>query len=191
VQSCEVIDCLHSKKPAFTFENESSYLLQLENILDNGQIDLSKKYFVSKSDYKRWTSRIETKGHDVVMTNAGRIAAFAQIPEGVVCGIGRNITAIRPKKIHPNFFYLSLSSPDVQRQILANLDQGAFFKTLNVKGIKLLNLLRPDFELEKRFEEVMAPFIKRRHEVIAENLQLAQLRDWLLPLLMNRQVKVA
>lgn len=190
IKSCEVIDCLHSKKPDFTFENAGEYLLQLENILDNGQIDLSNKYFVSRDDYKLWTSRIEVKEHDVVMTNAGRVAAFAQIPSGVVCGIGRNITAIRPKEIQPNFFYLSLSGKDVQKQILTNLDQGAFFKSFNVKGIKILNSVRPGFGIEDRFERVITPFIKKRHEVMAENQQLAQLRDWLLPMLMNGQVTV-
>ena len=191
VQSCEVIDCLHSKKPNSAFEDKCFYLLQLENILDNGQIDLSKKYFVSQSDYQLWTTRIEVKKHDVVMTNAGRVAAFAQIPSNVVCGIGRNITAIRPKAINPNFFFLSLSGQHVQKQILANLDQGAFFKSFNVKGIKVLNLLRPYQEIEKQFEKTVVSFIEKRHGVAAENAVLAQHRDWLLPLLMNGQVTVA
>lgn len=191
VQSCEVIDCLHSKKPNSSFEDEGSYLLQLENILNNGQIDLSNKYFVTRSDYKIWTSRIEVREHDVVMTNAGRVAAFAQIPSNVICGIGRNITAIRPKKINPNYFYLCLSGQDIQKQIFANLDQGAFFKSFNVKSIKILNLLRPDSEMEKLFEETVTPLIAKRHEVATENSVLAQLRDWLLPLLMNGQVTAA
>lgn len=190
LESCQVTDCLHSKKPVYLFESEDNYLLQLNNILDNGQIDLSNKYFVSKVDYKIWTSRIEVKEHDVVMTNAGRVAAFAQIPAHVVCGIGRNITAIRPQSIHPNFFFLCLSSPNIQSQILANLDQGAFFKSFNVKGIKLLNLLRPRPDLERAFEEKVTPIIKRRHELVSENSLLIQLRDWLLPMLMNGQVTV-
>ena len=111
--------------------------MQLENILDNGQIDLSSKYFVSYSDYVAWTSRIEIKEYDVVMTNAGRVAAFAQVPKTVVCGIGRNITTIRPVDIEPNYFFLSLYGLDVKRQILTNLDHGAFFKSFNVKGINL------------------------------------------------------
>lgn len=191
IESCQITDCLHSKKSKYFFESEDAYLLQLENIVDNGQIDLSKKYFVSKADYKMWTSRIELKQHDIVMTNAGRVAAFAQIPANVICGIGRNITAIRPHDIHPNFFFLSLSGLHIQSQILANLDQGAFFKSFNVKGIKLLNLLRPHPDLESAFEEKVAAVINKRHVLVAENAELAKLRDWLLPMLMNGQVTVA
>lgn len=191
VDSCQVTDCLHSKKSEYCFEREDSYLLQLENILDNGQIDLSKKYFVSKADYNMWTSRIELKQHDIVMTNAGRVAAFAQIPANVICGIGRNITAIRPHDIHPNFFFLSLSSLHIQSQILANLDQGAFFKSFNVKGIKKLYLLHPQPDLETAFEKKVSAIINKRHVLVAENAELAKLRDWLLPMLMNGQVTVA
>ncbi len=139
-KSCDVVDCLHSKKPDFHFESDDNYLLQLENITDSRQINLEEKYFVSKHDYWEWTSRIEVKHFDIVMTNAGRIAAFAQIPKGVKCGIGRNITAIRPNNIKPNYFYLSLAGNDIQKQIFNNLDHGAFFKSFNVKGIKKLYL---------------------------------------------------
>lgn len=191
IESCQITDCLHSKKSKYFFESEDAYLLQLENIVDNGQIDLSKKYFVSKADYKLWTSRIELKQHDIVMTNAGRVAAFAQIPANVICGIGRNITAIRPHDINPNFFFLSLSGLHIQSQILANLDQGAFFKSFNVKGIKLLNLLRPQSDLESAFEKKVTAVINKRHALVAENAELSKLRDWLLPLLMNGQVTVA
>lgn len=190
LDSCDVVDCLHSKKPDSCFEDESCYLLQLENILNNGQLDVSSKYYVSKSDYADWTSRIEIREHDVVMTNAGRIAAFAQVPKGVVCGIGRNITAIRPNSINPNYFFLSIAGIDIQRQILSSLDQGAFFKSFNVKGIKRLKLLRAINGLEESFDEVVSPMVKKRHQLIEENTALTRLRDWLLPMLMNGQVTV-
>lgn len=189
-KSCDVIDCLHSKKPDLHHESDDSYLLQLENITDSRQINLEQKYFVSKLDYLEWTSRIEVKHYDIVMTNAGRIAAFAQVPKGIKCGIGRNITAIRPNDIKPNYFYMSLAGNDIQKQIFSNLDHGAFFKSFNVKGIKKLFLTRPSGDIESRFEEIVSPIIEMRHAAIAENANLASLRDWLLPMLMNGQVTV-
>jgi len=190
LESCSVIDCLHSKKSDFCFENEKCYLLQLENILDNGLVDVSNRYYVSKADYETWTSRIEVRHNDIVMTNAGRIAAFAQVPDYVECGIGRNITAIRPNSICPNYFFLSLSGLDLQKQIQTNLDHGAFFKSFNVKGIKALNLVRPNPDIEKGFEGIVLPMNEKRHLAMRENQHLTQLRDWLLPMLMNGQVTV-
>ena len=190
LNNCNIIDCLHSKKPDLVWESENYYLLQLENILDNGLIDISEKYYVSQKDYFIWTSRIELKQHDIVMTNAGRTAAFAQIPNHINCGIGRNITAIRPINISPNYFFLSLSSIDIQRQILTSLDNGAFFKSFNVRGIKALQLLRPINKIEHKFENTIKGIIDKRNLLVKENSELKKLRDWLLPMLMNGQVTV-
>ena len=190
LNNCNIIDCLHSKKPDLVWESENYYLLQLENILDNGLIDISEKYYVSQKDYFIWTSRIELKQHDIVMTNAGRTAAFAQIPNHINCGIGRNITAIRPINISPNYFFLSLSSIDIQRQILTSLDNGAFFKSFNVRGIKALQLLRPINKIEHKFEDTIKSIIDKRNLLVKENFELKKLRDWLLPMLMNGQVTV-
>lgn len=190
VECCEVIDCLHSKKPELRYISDECYLLQLDNIKDNGLLDMSVKYFVSHDDYINWISRIEVKQHDIVMTNAGRIAAFAQIPEGVKCGIGRNITAIRPKNIRKNYFFSALSGLDIQNQIARNLDHGAFFKSFNVKGIKLLKIIKSDNALEDKFESLITPVIEKRQQVQNENQMLKEVRDWLLPLLMNGQVTV-
>jgi type I restriction enzyme S subunit len=189
-KSCQIIDCLHSKKPDTEFENDDYYLLQLENILDNGLLDLSNKYFVSKKVYQTWTSRIEVKEDDIVITNAGRVAATAQIPQGIQAGIGRNITAIRPISINPTYLFLSFRGLDMKRQIKWNTDSGAFFTSLNVKGIKKLFIVRPPDTLENAFENIVHSIRRKREITVVENQRLAELRDWLLPMLMNGQVKV-
>ncbi len=186
----DIVDCLHSKKPNFSLEDSNFYLAQLENVLDNGQFNNSYKYFVSKMDYNIWTSRIEVKENDILVTNAGRVGANCQIPEGVYCGIGRNITAIRPKDIFPTYFHLAFRGFDIQKQIKLNTDQGAFFQSLNVKGIKMLNFLIPELNILNDFESFVSSIRKKRDHLLKQNQELATLRDWLLPMLMNGQVKV-
>jgi len=187
---CSIIDCLHSKKSDLVFEEEQYYLLQLENIKDDGLIDLTSKYFVTKTEYKKWTTRIEVVDGDIVITNAGRVAATAQIPKGIKAGIGRNITAIRPVSINPTYLFLSFGGAEILRQIKLNTDSGAFFTSFNVKGIKKLQILRPKVTIEERFEELTLPLRRKRELNIEENQKLTELRDWLLPMLMNGQVKV-
>jgi len=187
---CKIVDCLHSKKSDYIFEDENTYLLQLENIKEDGLIDLSKKYYVSKEDYKKWTTRIEVQDHDIVITNAGRVAGLAQISKGIITGIGRNITAIRPIKILPTFLYYTFQGAEMKRQIILNTDSGAFFKSLNVRGIKELYVVRPSKYLEEKFEQITIPQRRKRELNKIENQQLTKLRDWLLPMLMNGQVTV-
>jgi type I restriction enzyme S subunit len=188
---CSIIDCLHSKKSDLVYENQQSYLLQLNNILDNGLIDLTDKYYVTSAEYKKWTTRIEVIDGDIVITNAGRVAATAQIPMGVKAGIGRNITAIRPRSICHTYLFLSFQGADVKRQIKLNTDSGAFFTSFNVKGIKKLQLIRANKNLEEQFEKMVLPIRRRRELNNIENQKLTELRDWLLPMLMNGQVKVS
>ena len=189
-KSCSIIDCLHSKKSELIYEDENSYLLQLENIKDDGLLDLTNKYYVTSEEYKRWTSRIEVKENDILITNAGRVAATAQMPKEIIAGIGRNITAIRPNSIRSTYLFLSFRGADIKRQIRLNTDAGAFFTSFNVKGIKQLNVLRPINKIEESFEELVHPIRRKRELNNTENQKLTELRDWLLPMLMNGQVKV-
>ncbi|CAL2105660.1 type I restriction enzyme, S subunit [Tenacibaculum sp. 190524A02b] len=188
--SCKIIDCLHSKKSDYSFEDEKYYLLQLNNIRNDGLIDLSKKYYVSSIDYNKWTGRIEVQDNDLVITNAGRVAGLAQIPKFVIAGIGRNITAIRPETIEPTFLYYTFKGAEMERQIKLNTDTGSFFNSLNVRGIKELLVVRPPKDLEEKFEQITLPQRRKRELNQKENQKLAELRDWLLPMLMNGQVTV-
>ena len=187
---CDIVDCLHSKKSNYIFEQEKYFLLQLENIRDDGLIDLTNKYYVSKKEYKHWTTRIEIKDHDLVVTNAGRVASLAQVPKNIIAGIGRNITAIRPVKINPTFLYYTFQGAEMKRQIKLNTDFGIFFNSLNVRGIKELYIVRAPKKIEDKFEIIILPTRRQRELNIKQNQQLTSLRNWLLPMLMNGQVKV-
>jgi type I restriction enzyme S subunit len=78
----------------------------------------------------------------------------------------------------------------MMRQIKWNTDSGAFFSSLNVKGIKKLCIVRSSIEIENLFEQIVKPIRQKREINNVENQTLAELRDWLLPLLMNGQVQV-
>jgi type I restriction enzyme S subunit len=49
----------------------------------------------------------------------------------------------------------------------------------------------PPIELAKKFHTFVAPLNKQKQTLLKENLKLIELRDWLLPMLMNGQVTVA
>ena len=185
---CNITDCLHSKKPDYCYEANDLYLLQLENLTDAGYIDITNKYYISKDDYKCWTQKIEIQENDFVFTNAGRTGAFGKIPKGVKCALGRNLTAIRPINISPYYLRMFFGSNDMTQQILSNLDCGAFFKSFNVKSIKLIALLIPQKNILNDFILKISPIIK---QIEANNIEiqfLTEIREFLLPMLMNGQV---
>lgn len=191
-KTCSIIDCLHSQKPEQLFVAEKYYLLQLENLVDLGLIDLQSKYYVSADMYDLWTSRIQVEDGDLVVTNAGRVGAVSRIPRHVTAGIGRNMTAIRPNTIPAFFLYYFFKSPGFAVQMRANTDSGAFFGSLNVRGIKQLLLTIPpvNSDVLKRFDSIVEPMRRKIESLQLENEELKKLRDWLLPMLMNGQATV-
>ena len=102
------------------------------------------------------------------------------------------MTAIRPISIPAFFLYYFFKSPDFSVQMRANTDSGAFFGSLNVRGIKQLLLTVPpnDSDILNKFDSLVEPMRRKIELLQVENMELTKLRDWLLPMLMNGQVTI-
>ena len=190
----EVIDCLHSKKPkeAVDKKNKFGILLHIWNIVGGGKLDLSRRYYISESDYKEWTKRIEVQEGDCVITNVGRIGDFAQIPFDVGAAIGRNMTAVRVRKntITPTYLIEYLRSPHMDRERKIKKDSGTIMDSLNVKGIIKLNVPIPPSEMIKGFDNYVRP-IRHKSEIMQrQNANLRKTRDLLLPKLISGELDV-
>lgn len=186
----DVVDCLHSKKPALI--DEGKPFLQLNTIADDGVLRYELAACVSDEDYSRWTSRIEVSGGDCVVTNVGRVGAVSQIPHHFKAAIGRNMTAVRPRESGEtsSFLFTALTSDFMRREIEANTDSGTILDALNVKNIPLLKIPLPPRALIKKFEEVAGPMIRLRHELHRENVTLSSTRDALLPRLISGELEI-
>lgn len=188
-----VIDCLHSKKPS-SIEDSIYQLIQLDNIRDDGFLDMSAtRYMISQADYINWTRKCEIVEGDCVITNVGRIGAVSQAPYGTKAAMGRNMTCIRLKpgiKLQAYFITVLLSN-HMRRQIQSNTDEGTIMGALNVKNIP--KLLFPIFEpsVMTDLEGVLFPLRKQIEYNNLQNQTLAQLRDCLLPKLMSGELDVS
>jgi len=67
---------------------------------------------------------------------------------------------------------------------------GSIQKKINQKNLLSVNIFMPDDDLLKKFATFSIPIRKKLINNIEENQKLTQLRDWLLPMLMNEQVGV-
>ena len=188
-----VIDCLHSKKPS-AVEDSAYQLIQLDNIRDDGFLDMSAtRYMISQADYENWTRKCEIVEGDCVITNVGRIGAVSQAPYGTKAAMGRNMTCIRLKpeiKLQAYFITVLLSN-HMRRQIQSNTDEGTIMGALNVKNIP--KLLFPVFEpsVMTEFEAILFPLRKQIEYNNLQNQNLSQLRDTLLPKLISGELDVS
>jgi restriction endonuclease S subunit len=155
------------------------------------------RYILEKNKHKILNS------HDVIIEisggsptqSTGRLAyitdsTLKRFETPLICSNFCKAISIKNKKLLYNFVYYWNSL----------YDNGAFFgyegKTSGIKNLLFDTFVDsywtvvPEDSIVEKFYEIMENIQNKKQIVLKENHELANLRDWLLPLLMNGQVKV-
>lgn len=131
---------------------------------------------------------------DVVVNSTGvgtlgRVAFVKRLVD-VKTTVDSHVTIVRANQSLVSPTYLAWSmlrlQPVIEAAAVGSTGQVELSKTY----LEKLNLVVPDVEIRKRFTEFAAPVIQATACKEQENEELTQLRDWLLPMLMNGQVTV-
>jgi type I restriction enzyme S subunit len=67
---------------------------------------------------------------------------------------------------------------------------GSTFKEISSATLKTIPICVPDKKVVDKYSIILKPIFERQNILEIENQKLTELRDWLLPMLMNGQVKV-
>ncbi|MCT3940890.1 restriction endonuclease subunit S [Elizabethkingia anophelis] len=67
---------------------------------------------------------------------------------------------------------------------------GSTFKEISATVFKAINIIKPNKQVVDEFVKRISPIFQKQDNLEQQNQELASLRDWLLPMLMNGQVKV-
>lgn len=187
----DVIDCLHSKKPELLPAGKP--FLQLNNIRDDGLLDASAIACISDPDYTKWTSRIEAREGDCVITNVGRVGAVSQVPPGMKAAMGRNMTAIRlrPEAPYPTFLIELLLSRWMREEIGRRTDVGTILDALNVRSIPRLQFVLPPDSILLAAESLLRPLRASMESNLYRATHLAKVRDTLLPRLISGKLRIS
>jgi type I restriction enzyme S subunit len=125
--------------------------------------------------------------HTVFITARGSVGKLTLA--GVNMAMNQSCYALRarPEISHTFLFFLA-------KELIHHLQvkaSGSVFDSIVSNDIELTKLAIPSKDLIEKFAAVVEPAFEKIANNIKENLQLAHLRDWLLPMLMNGQVTVA
>jgi type I restriction enzyme S subunit len=88
---------------------------------------------------------------------------------------------------HLDYLYQVLSR---QMKVYKNQGKGSQTKFLTLGMLTDIQVFKVKKGLMEMFCETVGPFYRKQVNIVQENQELASLRDWLLPMLMNGQVKV-
>jgi type I restriction enzyme S subunit len=125
---------------------------------------------------------------------AGDILLSVRAPVGTIniakedCCIGRGLAALNSKDNAITYLF----------GVMVNLKQifdrrnvnGTTFGSITKDDLFSLQVLKPDGKILEQYQNAIKPAFEKQNKLELENQTLAELRDWLLPMLMNGQVKV-
>jgi type I restriction enzyme S subunit len=104
------------------------------------------------------------------------------------CCIGRGLAALNSKDNCIAYLFGVMVN---LKQIFdrRNVD-GTTFGSITKDDLFTLKVVRPDKDILKQYHNIINPAFEKQNKIALENIQLSSLRDLLLPMLMNGQVKV-
>lgn len=104
------------------------------------------------------------------------------------CCIGRGLAALNSKDNCISFLFgvmINLKQIFDRRNV-----NGTTFGSITKDDLFSLKVVRPDKGTLLKFNDIVNPVFRKQNMIEIENRKLAEIRDWLLPMLMNGQVKV-
>ena len=177
----------------FQLGNGSNYYVTIKNVT-NGRITLDDKCDkIDDEALKIIDRRSQLQVGDVLFTSiepVGVTYLIQEKPEN--WNINESVFTLRPdyKRTTSEHLFWLLSSSEM-KVFTKNSSTGSIHKGIRHGVLKTYPLAYGGKELIDGFSVVVKPMLKQMDVLEKENQQLGQLRDWLLPLLMNGQVTVA
>ena len=153
-------------------------------------LDAKRHAVVLEAENERLLRPFDVLINSTGVGTLGRIAFVKRLSEEKTT-VDSHVTIVRAdsKKIHTE--YLAWTVLHFQSVIEAAANGSTGQVELNKAFIEDLNIIVPDSMLQEHFSIFVNPLVKVLAAREKEMEQLTQLRDWLLPLLMNGQVTVA
>ena len=152
---------------------------------DGSIFKFSTTDYITSEGLKGSSTKLFSK-HTVFITARGSVGRL--VLAGVDMAMNQSCYALRAKTGISHVFLFFLAKELIHH--LHVKSSGSVFDSIVSNDIELTQLAIPKSEVIEEFAAVVEPTFEKIANNTRENQQLAQLRDWLLPLLMNGQVKV-
>jgi len=176
----------------FKLSNGDNYYITIKNVKNNKIVFDETCDKVDDEALKIIDKRSDLQIGDILFTSIEPVGVTYFIHEKPTnWNINESVFTIRPdyEKITSEFLYMLLSS-DRMKAFTSNVSAGSIHKGIRHTVLKTFKLPYKDKEITEVFTIKISPIIKRIYTLDNENHKLAELRDWLLPMLMNGQVTI-
>jgi len=169
---------------------EGVIALSAKHVKGGKLLKLDEANVVTYEMFEKWMPNKLQEG-DILMTSEAPCGEFYLILNDTNYCLSQRLFAMRADKseVLSTYLYFELSKGNGYSQILGKQSGSTVFG-IRQDELRTVNILMPDMEIQKLFDVKVLPMLNQIRNNEFQNQQLSSLRDWLLPMLMNGQVKV-
>ena len=164
-------------------------LITSKNLKSKG-LDYENANLISEKDYININKRSKVETGDILFSMIGSIGVIYKVEEKDINFAIKNVALYKTsqQQKHKNYIYLNLKSDDMKRY-MGNVISGSIQKFIGLTSLRNMPLLLNEKVIQE-FEKKTEHIFHKLENLKQENKKLAELKDWLLPMLMNGQVSV-
>lgn len=183
----DVRDGTHdSPKP----QSKGKKLITSKHLLKYG-VDTLSANLISEADYEKINERSRVETNDILISMIGTVGIVSYIIENPVYFAVKNVGIYRTSQKPEYSYYIHcyLNSTETQNYILSHL-AGTTQKYISLSELRTLKINIPNQSELENFNKLVKPMYDNIINLTKENERLTQLRDTLLPKLMNGEIDV-
>ena len=169
-----------------------NYYVTIKNI-DDGKVCINEKCDrIDDGALDIINRRSDLQAGDILFTSIEPVGTTYLIQEKPAnWNINESVFTLRPNydAVTAEFAYFLLSGKEI-RAFTKNVAAGSIHKGIRIGVLNTFKFPFSNSDLVSRFSKISMPMLKQQYEIEQENRKLSELRDWLLPMLMNGQVTI-
>lgn len=166
--------------------------LTVKNLTKEGSIDFSSCDLIDEEARRVVHNRSDISIGDILFASISPLGrCFLILDSPSDWDINESVFSIRPdyKKMTSIFLYMIFMSEAFVKRAEGN-STGSVFKGIRIAELQSLKTIIPPKGILDSFDKTVSNLFSARMNFFNENQELASLRDFLLPMLMNGQVKI-
>ena len=166
--------------------------LTVKNLTTEGTIDFASCDFIDETARKVVHKRSDIQVGDILFASIAPLGrCFIILEQPKDWDINESVFSIRPNynNMVSSFLYMTFMSEYFIKKTEAS-SVGSVFKGIRISELQDMKMFLPPKSLLDKFDLHLIDMLKMKYVLFEENQHLASLRDFLLPMLMNGQVKV-
>ena len=177
----------------FKLGSGSIKYITVKNLRSDGNLDFSGCDTIDETARQIVHRRSDVSAGDILFASIaplGRCYLVQEAPQD--WDINESVFSIRYNKVTvtPEYLYMHLQSEVFVKKSTA-CSTGSIFKGIRINSLMESKIVIPPMEIIEDFSKEVHPLFAMQNRLNNETRTLIQLRDWLLPMLMNGQATVS